>query len=202
MSGYPRLMSSLSPDDPARPLSAEDLANQAEVPLKFVVGLVELGALEGKGDDRYSRSDVGRVAMLHAWQEAGLSTEDIMGLVKARELSISWLDAPVMTSVARLDVTFEQLCSEAEVPQTTISSLYEALGFAPPGPTDSLRAGDRELVGLLQAFFAAGAEEGPTLRLLRVYADSLRRIAKAEAELFESRDRGAPSAPRGEQKAS
>ena len=175
-----------SPDDPTRPLSAEELANQAEVPLEFVIGLVELGALQGTGDSRYSGSDVGRIRILHAWQEAGLSTEAIMGLVKAGELSISWLDAPVMTRVARLDVTFEQLCAASEVEQTTVSSLYEALGFAPPEPTDTVRAGDRELVSLLQAFIAAGAEEGPMLRLLRVYADSLRRITKAEAELFES----------------
>src|SRR5207244_2555930 len=141
---------------------------------------------DAQGDGRYSSTEVGRVRILHAWQEAGLLVEDVMGLVKERELSISWLDAPVMTRLARLDVTFEQLCSEAGVPQTTISSLYEALGFAPPEPTDSLRAGDRELVGLLQAFLAAGAKEGPTLRLLRVYADSLRRITKAEAELYES----------------
>jgi adenylate cyclase len=185
-SDYPRLMSSLFPDDPARRISTEELANQAEVPLEFVIGLVELGALEASGENKHSRSDVGRVRILHAWQEAGLSTRDIMGLVKAGGLSISWLDAPVMTRVARLDVSFAQLCSEAEVPLTIISSMYEALGFAPPEPTDSLRAGDRELVDLLQAFFAAGAEEGPTLRLLRVYADSLRRITKAEAELFES----------------
>lgn len=185
-SDYPRVMSSLPPDDLTRPLSAEELANKAEAPLEFVIRLIELDALEAKGDGRYSPSDVGRVRILHAWQEAGLSAEDIMGLVKAGELSISWLDAPVMTSVARLEVTLEQLSSEAGLPQTTISSLYEALGFAPPEPTDSLRAGDRELVGLLQAFFAAGAKEGPTLRLLRVYADSLRRITKAEAELYES----------------
>lgn len=55
-----------------------------------------------------------------------------------------------------------------------------------PEPTERIRAGDCELVGLLRAFFAAGAGEGPTLRLLRVYADSLRRIAPAEAELYES----------------
>ena len=73
------------------------------------------------------------------------------------------------------------------MPHATICSLYEALGFAPPEPTDRVKAGDRELVELLQAFLTAGAKEGPTLRLLRVYADSLRRITKAEAELYESR---------------
>jgi adenylate cyclase len=179
-------MSSPPPGRPHRSLSAEELANQAEVPLEFVIRLIELGALEAKRDGRYSASDLGRVRILHAWREAGLSAEDIMGLVNEGELSISWLDAPVMTSVARLEMTFEQLCSEAGVPTTTISSLYEALGFAPPEPTDSLSAGDRELVGLLQAFSDAGAREGPTLRLVRVYADSLRRITKAEAELYEA----------------
>ena len=39
---------------------------------------------------------------------------------------------------------------------------------------------------MLRTFMEAGAREGPTLRLLRVYADSLRRIVKAEAELYES----------------
>ena len=68
----------------------------------------------------------------------------------------------------------------------TVQALYEAIGFAPPEPTDRIRAGDRELVDLLRTFMEAGAGEGPTLRLLRVYADSMRRIAKAEAELYES----------------
>ena len=44
---------------------------------------------------------------------------------------------------------------------------------------------DRELVEVLKRFPAAGAEEAPTLRLFRIYADSARRIAKAEAELYE-----------------
>jgi adenylate cyclase len=179
-------MSSLPPGGPTRFLSAEELANQAEVPVDFVRRLIKLDGLQANRDGRYPRSDVGRIRILHAWEEAGLSAEDVMDLVRAGELSISWLDAPVMTTTARLDVTFEQLCSEAEVPHSTIRSLYEALGFAPPEPTDHTKAGDRELVELLQAFLTAGAREGPTLRLLRVYADSLRRITKAEAELYES----------------
>lgn len=168
-------------------LSFEELANQAEVSPDFVERLIELGALEPRdGDATYDSAEAGRVRLLHAWEEAGLPPQDIMGLVTAGELSISWLDAPVITRAKRLEVTFEQLCSEEEAPFRTVQALYEAIGFAPPEPTDRTRAGDRELVELLQTFRAAGAEEGPTLRLLRVYADSMRRIAKAEAELYES----------------
>ena len=172
--------------DPAR-LSIEELANQAEVTPEYAARLNELGALEPSGEGGgFSASDVGRIRILHAWEESGLSVESIMELVRSGELSISWLDAPVMARAPRLEMTFEQLSSEADAPATLVRSLYEALGFAPPEPSDRVRAGDRELVELLQAFFAAGANEEPMLRLVRVYADSLRRIAKAEAELYES----------------
>jgi class 3 adenylate cyclase len=167
--------------------SIRELAKQAEVSPDLVERLIELGAIEPKdGDEAYSSKESGRVRLLHAWEEAGLPPEDVMSLVDTGELSIDWLDTPVIARAARLDVTFEQLCSEAEIPLTTIQALYEAIGFAPPEPTDHIRAGDRELTELVQTFSAAGVREGPMLRLLRVYADSVRRIAKAEAELYES----------------
>jgi class 3 adenylate cyclase len=68
--------------------------------------------------------------------------------------------------------------------------VQEALGFAPPDPTDRAREGDGELLALVRTFLEVGADEGPTLRLLRVYADALRRVAAAEAELYESQIEG------------
>jgi class 3 adenylate cyclase len=53
-----------------------------------------------------------------------------MSLVRAGDLSISWLDAPVIARAMRTEVTFEQLCSEEEVPFRTVRSLYEAIGLA------------------------------------------------------------------------
>jgi adenylate cyclase len=168
-------------------LSLEELANQADVSPDFVERLIELGALQPKeADATYDSAEVGRARLLGAWEDAGLPPEDIMSLVKAGELSISWLDAPVITRPTHLEETFEQLCSDQQVAFGTVRALYEAIGFAPPEPTDRIRAGDREFVDLLQRFMAAGAGEGPTLRLLRVYADSMRRMAKAEAELYET----------------
>jgi class 3 adenylate cyclase len=168
-------------------LSIQELANQAEVSPDFVERLIKLGAVELKGGDAtYDSADAGRVRLLHAWEEAGLPAEGIMSLVRAGALSISWLDAPVIARAMRTEVTFEQLCSDEEVALRTARALYEAIGFAPPEPTDRIREGDHELLDLLRKFMAAGAGEGPTLRLLRVYADSMRRIAKAEADLYES----------------
>jgi class 3 adenylate cyclase len=168
-------------------LSLDELANQAEVDPDYVRKLIDLRALE-RDDETvpYGPSDVRRVRLLRAWEDAGLSAESIMNVVRSGELSISWLDAPVMTKGERGEMTYEQLSSQEAVPLRLIQALQEALGFAPPDPGDRVRAGDRELVGLVRSFMEAGAPEGPTLRLLRVYADSLRRIAKAEAELYEA----------------
>ena len=109
-----------------------------------------------------------------------------MGFVRDDQLSIGWLDTPVMTRASREDRTIADVCAEMGVQIELMQALYEALGFAPPAPTDRVRVGDRELVELIRRFTEAGAEEAPTLRLIRIYADSVRRIAKAEAELYEA----------------
>ncbi|MGH2554640.1 MAG: adenylate/guanylate cyclase domain-containing protein [Actinomycetota bacterium] len=167
--------------------SVDDLAGQADVDPEYVRRLIDLGALErAEGRRPYGLSDIRRVRLLRAWEDAGLSVEAIMSVVRTGALSISWLDSPVMTRAERLDQTYEELCAESGAPMSLIQALYEAIGLAPPDPADRARQGDRELVSLIQTFVAGGAREEPTLRLLRVYADSLRRIAKAEAELYES----------------
>ena len=170
------------------PLSIEELAEQADVDARYVLRLIDLGALERReGPAPYGGTDLRRVRLLRAWEGAGLSVESVMRVVREGTLSLSWLDTPVMTRAERLDLTYEQLCREEEVPLSLVQAIQEALGFAPPEPPDRVREGDQELVRLVRTFISVGAGQEPTLRLLRVYADSLRRIAKAEAELYETR---------------
>jgi adenylate cyclase len=177
----------MSSERPAQPrsLPREELAEQADVGAEFVDRLIELGALGDGRTDTFGPMDVRRARLLHAWEEAGLRAEAIMDLVRKGELSIAWLNTPVMTRARRLETTVRDLCREMDVPVRLAEAVYEAIGFAPPSPTDGVREGDRELVELVSTFVGVGADQVPTLRLLRVYADSLRRIAQAEAELYE-----------------
>jgi class 3 adenylate cyclase len=172
-------------DSELRWRSLEDVAEQAEVEPGFVARLVASGAIEPDAPDGYTETDVRRVRLLRAWEEAGLPAERVMELVREGELSVAWLNTPAVTRAGRQEATLEQLCDETGTDIALVQSLYEAIGFAPPNPTDRIREGDRELVELVRRFVAAGAEVAPTLRLLRIYADSVRRIAKAEAELYE-----------------
>lgn len=168
-------------------LSLEELAVQAEVDAKYARRLVELGALERRtGPEAYGPADVRRVQRLGSCETAGFPAEAAVELVRAGELSVSWLDGPVMTQAERLDLTYEQLCREEGVPLALVRALQGALGFAPPGPDDRAREGDRDLVGLVRMLKAAGVPLPRTLGLVRVYAESLRRVAKAEEELYES----------------
>jgi adenylate cyclase len=169
------------------PLSSQELAEQADVDLAYVERLIAAGALEESDRaDSFGPTDVRRVRLLRAWDEAGLRPEGIMDLVRRGELSVAWLNTPVMTRARRLDSTFEDLCGEMSVRPGLVQAVYEAIGFASPSMKAGVREGDRDLIQLVTRFVRAGADVRPTLRLLRVYADSLRRIAQAEAELYEA----------------
>jgi class 3 adenylate cyclase len=168
-------------------LSLDELAVRAEVDTPFVRRLIAVGALERPSEaGPYGPAHVRRVQLLRTWEAAGFSAEAVVDLVRAGEISLSWLDSPVTTGVERLDVTYEQLCGDADVPLDLAQAIQEALGFAPPNPGDRARVGDRDLMELIGTVVAAGASRSATLRVLRVFADSLRRITKAEAELYES----------------
>jgi class 3 adenylate cyclase len=168
-------------------LSLEELAIQAEVDTEYVRRLVELGVLErGAGIHPYGPSHVRRVQLLRSWEAAGFSAEALADLIRAGQLSVSWLDAAVMTRVERLDLTYEQLCREEDVPFALMRALQGALGLAPPDPHDHAQEGDPDMAGLARMFLALGVPLARTLGVVRVFADSLRRVAKAEAELYES----------------
>jgi adenylate cyclase len=168
-------------------LSLEEVATEADVDAAYVRRLIELGALERRtGPGGYGQSDVRRVELLRTWEAAGFPAEAVVDLVRAGELSISWLDSPVMTRAEHLDITYAQLCREEDVPIGLVQAVQEALGFAAPDPHDRARGGDRELVGLVRMLRTAGAAEASVLGVIRVQADSLRRAAKAQAELYET----------------
>jgi hypothetical protein len=57
---------------------------------------------------------------------------------------------------------------------------YEAVGFAPPEPDELVREDDLDLLSTIQTAVAAGIDEDATVRALRVFEDSLRRIAETQ----------------------
>jgi adenylate cyclase len=162
-----------------------EVAERANVPEGFVRQLVALGALPAEEAGLGPR-EVRRARLLHAWARAGLSVETIVELVERRALSLTFLDAPVMATPDRLDRSFQQLADQRGVPVAFLQALHQALGFAPPELGARAGEDDVTLLDIAELFRGAGVADEATLRLMGVYADSLRRIAKAEAEFYET----------------
>jgi adenylate cyclase len=129
---------------------------------------------------------VRRVRLLRSWTAAGLSVETILTLVNRGALSLAFLDAPVMALPERLGYSYQQLATDHGAPMSLLEALHQSLGFAPPEPRDRAGEDDATMLEVARLFRGAGATDDATLRLLAVYADNLRRIAKAEADYYEA----------------
>jgi adenylate cyclase len=162
-----------------------EVAERANVPEAFVRRLIAAGALSGEEQGLGPR-EVRRARLLHAWQAAGLPVETIMALVERGALSLAFLDAPVMETPKRLDRSYEQLAADRQVPLALVQAIHQATGFAPPEPDDRAGEDDVTMLDVAELFRSAGVDDDATLRLLATYADSVRRIAKAEADYYEA----------------
>jgi adenylate cyclase len=168
------------------PNRIQEVAERANVPEDFVRQLVRAGALPGEEGELELAGAVRRVRLLRSWTAAGLSVETILALVNRGALSLAFLDAPVMALPERLEHSYEQLAAEHGMPMSFLQALHQSLGFAPPEPRDRAGEDDATMLEVARLLGGVGAADDATLRLLAVYADNLRRIAKAEADYYEA----------------
>jgi adenylate cyclase len=168
-------------------LSEEELARLAEVEPAFVRRAIRAGALERREPGGgFVAQDATRLRFLRAWDVAGLPVEAIANLIRRGELPLSFLVGPTVDPHPRLAATYEELCADRGIGLATVQRLHDALGFRPPAASEPARADDLLMLEVLGQLVAAGADEPAVLRLLRVYADALRRLTQAEADLYES----------------
>jgi class 3 adenylate cyclase len=167
-------------------LSADDLARLAEVEPAFVQRAMQAGALQNQEPaGGFGIQDAARLWFLKAWDTAGLKVEAIGDLIAQGELPFSFMDVPVMAAQPRLPGTYQDLCAQQGIELSMVQRLHDALGFTPPAASDHVREDDLVVIELLRQLLAVGAEESAALRLLRTYADALRRLTQAEADLYE-----------------
>lgn len=168
-------------------LSADDLARLAEVEPAFVERAMQAGALKNQElAGGFGIQDAARLRFLKAWDMAGLKVETIGDLIAQGELPFSFMDVPVMAAQPRLPSTYQDLCTQRGIGLSMVQQLHDALGFTPPAASDHVREDDLVVIELLRQLLAVGAEEAAALRLLRTYADALRRLTQAEADLYEA----------------
>jgi hypothetical protein len=127
-------------EDPRR-LTASELAEAAGATEAEVHRMVELGILTPAGEEAPFRdSDVHKVRLAKACDEAGLPMEGIAAAIRAGRLSFAFLDDPVFRRwAARSGRTYSETSKEAGISFDVLRSILESMGFARMAPDGRIR---------------------------------------------------------------
>ena len=165
----------------------EEVAQRAGVDPEYLDRLVELGILTPAAGDGFSPGDALRARWLQSLERAGVPLEGLSAAVRDGVLSFSFLDVGAYDRFAGLsDTTFQQLSATTGIPLGLLLVVRETFGFAEPRPEDTVHHNELSVVPLLQLQLSEGFRPVVIERWLRVYGDSLRRIAEAEAGWWNS----------------
>jgi adenylate cyclase len=171
--------------------SITDVAARAGAAQDYVGRLIELGVVSAGQRGNFSEGDVRRVRLMQTLERAGLPVEEVAAAIRRGELSLAFLD---MSHYARLssliDLTFQELSVNTNVPVELLLVIREAAGFAEPGPTDRVRETELPIAALVEAQIAEGFRPHVIERWLRVYGDSLRRVAETEGDWWHTEVEG------------
>jgi Adenylate cyclase regulatory domain len=89
-----------------------------------------------------------------------------------------------MGAAGAAPITYREVAEEHGVPLHLLLGIQESMGFAAPDPNDPVPPDDAVLTELARIVLDFGASEDAVRRLFRVYADNVRRLAMAEADLY------------------
>jgi adenylate cyclase len=168
---------------PMAEYSIGDVAGRSGVPQDYVHRLVELGMVSPGQGGRFSEGDVRRVRLMQTLERAGVPLEEVAATIRRGDLSLDFMDMSHFTRLSsHADVTFQELSEKTKTPLDLLLVIREAAGFAEPRPTDRVRENELLIVPLIEAQVAEGFRPRVIERWLRVYGDSLRRIAETEGD--------------------
>jgi adenylate cyclase len=165
-------------------LSVSGLADLAGVTEAEVARLVELGILVAReGAGPFLETDVHKVRLAAACEQAGLPMAGIAAAIRAGRLSFAFLETALYRRWAvRSGPTYQQVSQETGVPLELLGGFLEAMGFAPMTPEESITEGELEVVPLLQRGFASGLLDLAWFtRVGRAHAEGL--VERIEDEL-------------------
>ncbi|MGH2764448.1 MAG: adenylate cyclase regulatory domain-containing protein [Actinomycetota bacterium] len=152
-----------------------------------VDSLVELGILTPITGDTFSPGDARRARLVQSLERAGVPLEGMASAVRDGALSLAFLDLTAYDRFAGLTgTTFRELSATTGIPLELLMVLREAIGFALPTPDDYVREDELQVVPAIELQLSKGFNPVVIERWLRVYGESLRRIAETEADWWHS----------------
>jgi adenylate cyclase len=174
-------------------LSASRLADLAGTTAAEVQRLVDLGILVARdGPGPFLETDVQKVRLAAACEQAGLPMEGIAAAIRAGRLSFAFLEAaPYRRWAVRSTRTYRQVSQDTGVPLELLGGALEAMGFTRMAPDEPMREDELEVVPFLQLAHTTGVFDLAWLtRLGRAHVEGLRLIATAWGDAYQARFEG------------
>jgi hypothetical protein len=160
-------------------LTRDDVARKAGVDIEYLDRLLELGFLMPGPGDAFTNGDVRRARWIRSLEQSGVPLEGMGAAVRDGALSFSYLDVSAFDRFGGMSTTtFSELSERTGVPLALLKVIREAFGYAEPGPDDLVREDELSIVPTIELQLSRGFRPVVIERLLRVYADSLSRIAE------------------------
>ena len=168
--------------------SRQEAAERAGISLDKLNQLVELGILTPGEGDRLTTADARKAGLVRSLEDTGMPLEGIGAAVRSGMFPLDFMDSPAYERFSALStMTFREVSERTGIPIEVAMLIREAAGSAQPSPDDRVR--ESELAVLPLGEFTLGrARFRPVVieRILRVYGDSLRRMAEVEADAWRS----------------
>jgi adenylate cyclase len=163
----------------------DDVARRAGVELTYVDRLVELGILTPGPGDVFSTGDVRRARWVRSLEQSGVPLEGMAAAVRDGALSFAYLNVSAFDRFGGMSTTtFSELSNRTGVPLALLKVIREAFGYAEPGPDDLVREDELSIAPTIELQLSRGFRPVVIERLLRVYAESLGRVAETETDVW------------------
>ena len=163
------------------------VADRAGVDPGYVARLIQVGVLEADENGLLSDGDARRVRIVQTLEGAGLPLEGLGQAIRSGVLSLGFIDSPSYDRWAsQSDTTFLSLSERTGIPVALLATIREAMGSAPPNPDDRVREDELLVVPLIALQHEKGFRPEVIERALRVYGESMRRIAETESDWWRS----------------
>jgi adenylate cyclase len=163
--------------------STRDVALGAGVDEAYVDRLVQPGILTRAEDGTLSPSDVPRTRLVQTLERAGVPLDGIAATIRGGNLSLAFMDQPFYERFASLSpVTFHELSGKIGTPESLLMVVREAIGFGQPRPGDRVREDELRIASIVGRLLETGSRPEVVERLLRVWGESMRRIAEMEGD--------------------
>ena len=166
-------------------ISGAELARRAGTTRRRVRHLVELELLNQRDGEVFALSDIQRVRLIGAFDDAGISPESLARAITEGHLSLGFVDTMWPEPPALTEKTFRAVAAELGLDPEAVVRLYSMWGLPRPDPDDCVREDDAVIFADFAVSVPADAlNEITMMRSARTLGESLRKVADTARSFF------------------